>query len=117
MNLLLEGIRNKVYYALKDSRKLVGQLDEFYYSIGIQIFLNGSKFKYHFWGGRFHMFPKSYTFYHRLCFNNFLQFWLIGNKRDQVTQLRYINWVNEVSHLGIGSKVLGDMIYLIRPVK
>ena len=48
-------------------------------------------FKYHFGGGRFHMILQSYTFSHGLCLNNFLQFWLICNQRDQVPLFRYIN--------------------------
>ena len=30
-------------------------------------------FKYHFWGGRFHMLPQSYKISHGLCLNNLLQ--------------------------------------------
>ena len=71
-----------------------------------------------FWGGgRFHMLPGSYTFSHGLCLNNFLQVWLICNQRDQVLPFRYINKADEVSNFVRGSKVLGDMKYLMRSVK
>ena len=63
------------------------------------------------------MLPQSYTFYHRLCLNNFLQVLLIGNQRYQVTLLIYINWDDEVSFLVRGRRFLGDMKYLMRPVK
>ena len=65
----------------------------------------------------FHMLPQYYTFYNGLCLNIFLQVWLIRNKRDQVTPFRYINGDDEVSHLVRGSKVIGDMKYLMRSVK
>ena len=73
MQSLLERIWNKVDYALKDSQKLVGHIEECSNSKVMQIGLNGRTFKYHFWRERFHMLPQSYTFSHRLCFNNFLQ--------------------------------------------
>ena len=76
-----------------------------------------STFQYHFWGGRFHMLPKPYKFSHRLCLNNFLQVWLIGNQRDQVPPFRYINRCDEVSRLVRVRKLLGDMKYLMRSVK
>ena len=63
------------------------------------------------------MLPQSYTFSRGLCLNNFLQVWLIGNQRYQIPPFRYINWADEVSILVRGSKVLGDMKYLMRSVK
>ena len=63
------------------------------------------------------MLPQSYTFSHGLCLNNFLQVLLICNQRDQVPPFRYINQSDKVSHLVIVMKVLGDMKYLMRPVK
>ena len=63
------------------------------------------------------MLPQSCTSYHRLCLNNFLQVLLIGNQRYQVTLLIYINWDDEVSFLVRGRRFLGDMKYLMRPVK
>ena len=42
---------------------------------------------------------------------------LIGNQRYQVPPFRYINCDDEVSLLVRGSKVLGDMKYLMRSVK
>ena len=65
----------------------------------------------------FHILPKSYKFSHSLCLNDFLQVWLIGNQIDQVFLLRCINGNDEVSHLVRGSKVLGDMKYLMRSIK
>ena len=58
-----------------------------------------------------------HTFSHGLCFNNFLQVLLIGNKRDKVPPFRYINQSDEVSHFFRGRKLLGDMKYLMRSVK
>ena len=63
------------------------------------------------------MLPQSYTFYHGLCLNNFLQVLLICNQRDQVPPFRCINQADKVSHLVIVMKVLGDMKYLMRSVK
>ena len=63
------------------------------------------------------MLPRSYNFSHGLCLNNFLQFFPIGNQKDQVNPLRYINRADNVSHLVRGRKVLGDMKYLMRSVK
>ena len=63
------------------------------------------------------MLPKPYKFSHGLCLNNLLQFWLIGNQIYQVPPFRYINWSDEVSYLVRGRKLLGDMKYLMRPVK
>ena len=63
------------------------------------------------------MLHQYYKFSHGLCLNNSLQVWLIGNQRYQVTPFRYINQAGEVSHIVRGSKVLGDMKYLIRQVK
>ena len=72
--------------------------------------------KYRFWGGRFHILPQSYKISHVLCLDNFLQVLLIGIQRDQVTPFRFINCDDEVSHLVIGRKVIGDMKYLMRSV-
>ena len=63
------------------------------------------------------MLPQPYKFSHDLCLNNLLQFWLICNQRDQVPLFIYINWDDELSHLDMVSKVLGDMKYLTRSVK
>ena len=63
------------------------------------------------------MLPQSYKCSHGLCLNNSLHVWFTGNQRDQVPQSRYINWVDDLSHLVIGRKVIGDMKYLIRLVK
>ena len=63
------------------------------------------------------MLPQSYIFSHCLCLNNFLQVWFIGNQRYQVPPLRYINKADGLSSLVRESKVLGDMKYLMRPVK
>ena len=63
------------------------------------------------------MLPQSYKFSHGLCLNNFPQVLLMGNQRDQVPLLIYINWTDEVYHLVRGRKLLGDMKYLIRWVK
>ena len=63
------------------------------------------------------MLPQSYTFSHGLCLNNILQVLLICNQRDQVPPFRYMNQADEVSHLFIVMKVLGDMKYLMRSVK
>ena len=57
---MLEVMWNKVEYALKDSRKIAGQLEECSDSKVIQSVLNGQTFKYNFGGGRFHMLPRSY---------------------------------------------------------
>ena len=63
------------------------------------------------------MLIQSYNFSHGLCLNNLFQVWFIGNQRDHVTPFRYINPDDEVSHLVRGSKVLGDIKYLMRLVK
>ena len=63
------------------------------------------------------MITQSYKISHGHCLNNLLQVLLIGNQRFQVPPFRYINQDNEMSHLVRGSKVLGDMKYLIRSVK
>ena len=63
------------------------------------------------------MLPQSYTISHGLCLNNFIQVLLINNQRYQVTQFRYINKYDEVSHCVRGGKVIGDMKYLTRSVK
>ena len=63
------------------------------------------------------MLPQYYTFSHSLCLNNFPQVWLIGYQRYQVPQFKYINQADEVSNFVRGSKVLGDMKYLMRSVK
>ena len=83
----------------------------------MQSVLSGSIFKYHFGGVRFHMLPQSYKFSRGLCLNNFLKVLFMFNQRDQVPPFRYINWYDEVSHLVIGRKVLGDMKYLMSLVK
>ena len=59
------------------------------------------------------MIPQSYRFSHGLCFNHFLQVWLICNQRDQVYQIRNINQADEVSNLFRRRKVIGDMKYLV----
>ena len=63
------------------------------------------------------MLTQSYKFSHDVCLNNVLQVWLIGNQRYQIPPFRYIKWADEVSILVRGSKVLGDMKYLMRSVK
>ena len=62
MQSFLKVMWNKLEYALKDSRKVAGKLEECSDSKGIQSVLNGMTFKYHFWGGRFHMLSQSYKF-------------------------------------------------------
>ena len=57
IQLLIEGICDKVEYALKDSQKAAGVLEECYDSKVMQSVLNGRTFKYHFWGDSFHMLP------------------------------------------------------------
>ena len=109
MQLLLEGMCNNIEYALKDSEKLAGRSEVCSDSNLIQSVLNGSTFKYHFWGGRFHMLPQSYIFSHGLCLDNFLQVWFIVKQIYKVPPFRYINWANKVAHLVKISKVLGDM--------
>ena len=98
MQSFIEGMCNKIEYALKDSQKLAVQLEECSDSKGMQSVLNGRAFKYNVGRGRFHMLPQSYTFYHGLCLNNFLQVWLIINQRDKVPLFRYTNWADGVSH-------------------
>ena len=117
MQSLLEVIWNKVEYDLKDSQKAACQLEECSYSKVMKILLNGRTLKYHVWGGRFHMIPRSYKFSQSLCLNNFFQVWLILNQGYQVTLFRSSNWYDEVSHLVRGRKVLGVMQYLMRSVK
>ena len=114
---LLEGMWDKVEYALKDSQKSAGQLEECFDSKVMQSVLNGRTFKYHFWVGRFHVLPQSYTFSHGLCLNNSLHVLLIFNQRDHVPPFRYINQDDGVSHLVRVMKVLGYMKYLMRSVK
>ena len=63
------------------------------------------------------MIHQSYTFSHGICLNHFLQVFLICNQRYQVPLSRYINQADEVSHLVRVSKVLGDMKYVMIPVK
>ena len=92
MQSLLEGMWNKIEYALKDSQKSAGQLEYCSDSKGMKSVLNAGTFKYHFGEGRFHMLPHSYTFSHGLCLNNFFQVWLIGNQRDHIYLLKYIKW-------------------------
>ena len=102
-------IWNKVEYALKDSQKAAGQLEECSDSKVMQSLLNGRTFKYHFWWGRFHMLPQSYKFYNGFCLNICLQVLLIGNHIYQVNPFRYINQDYVVSHLIRVTKLLGDM--------
>ena len=52
-----------------------------------------------------------------IFFNNFLQVWLIDNQRYQFPPFIYINRADEVYHLFRGSKLLGDIKYLTKPVK
>ena len=63
------------------------------------------------------MLHQSYTFSLGFCLNNFLQFWSIGNQRDQVPLFRYINQADRVYRFVRGWKVIGDMKYLMRSVK
>ena len=49
--------------------------------------------------------------------NSVLKSWLIVNQIDQITPFIYIVKNGEVSHLFRGSKVIGDMKYLMRSVK
>ena len=114
IQLLLERMQNKVEYALNDSPKAAGKLEVCYNSQVMKSLFNLSTFKYNFGGGRFHMLPRSYKFSHGLFLNNFLQVLLIGNQRDQVTPIIYINFYDDVSPLDRGSIVLGDMKYLMR---
>ena len=88
---LLEVIWNKVEYYLKDPQKAAGQLEDCSDSKLTQSVLNGRTFKYHFLGGGFHMFPQSCKCSYILCLNNFTKVWFIGNQRDQVPPVRYIN--------------------------
>ena len=111
---VLELMWNKLEYALNNSQKMAGQLEECYDSKGMQSVLIGRSFKYYFGGDRFHMLPNSYEFSRGLCLNNFLQIWFISNKRDQVPQLSHINRDHEVSLLVRGIKLLGHMKYLMR---
>ena len=60
------------------------------------------------------MLPLSYKFSHSLCLNNLPRVWLIVKHRDQFPPFRYINRSDEESHLVRGSKLLGDMKYLMR---
>ena len=68
MQLLPEGMWNKVEHDLKYSQKSAGQLEECSDSRGMQSVLNGRNFKYHFGEGRFHMIPQSCKFSHGLFF-------------------------------------------------
>ena len=63
------------------------------------------------------MIPQSYNYSHDLCLNNFLQLWLIGNQRYQVTLFRYTNWDDDMFRFIIQKKLLQDMKYLMRPFK
>ena len=63
------------------------------------------------------MLPQSYKVSHGFCLNDFLQVLFMGNQRDHVTPFRYINWSDGVSHLVRGRKVIGNLKYLLRPVK
>ena len=80
-----------VEYALKDSQKMAGQLEECSDPKGVQSMLNGRNFQYHFGEGRLHMLPQSYKFPHGLCLNSFLQVWFIDNQRNRVTLFICIN--------------------------
>ena len=51
MQLVIEGVWNMVEYVLKDSRKMTGQLEEYYDSKVLQSGLNGRTFKFFFGGG------------------------------------------------------------------
>ena len=117
MQLVLEGMWNTVDYALKDSRKMAGQLEECSDSKVMQSVLNVRPFEYNFGGFMFHMLPQSHEFSHGLSLNNFLQVWLICNQRDQVPPFRYINCDDEVSNLVRLSKLLQDMKYLMSSVR
>ena len=88
---MLEGMGNKLKYALEDSQKMARQAEDFSDSKLMQTVLNGRTFKYHSGGGRFHMIPQSYEFSYGHCFNNLFQGVLIGNQKDQVPPFRYIN--------------------------
>ena len=79
--------------------------------------LNERTFKYHSGVGRFHMIPHSYTFARGICLKGFFRVWMIGNQIYRVTPFKYINHTDEVYCLVRGSKVLGDMEYLMRLVK
>ena len=63
------------------------------------------------------MLCQPYKYSHGLCFNDFLQISIIVHIRDQVPLFIYINWAGEVFHLVRGSKVLGDINYLMRLVE
>ena len=110
MQFFLEIMWNKVEYALKASQRLAVKLEGCSDSKGMKMVLNGRTFKYHFWGGKFHMIPQSYKFSHSLCLNHFLQFWFIGNQRYQVSPFIYINWDDEVYHLVREMKLLVSIL-------
>ena len=114
---MLEGMRNKVKYALEDSQKMAGQIKEFSDSKLMQSVLNGHTFKYYYEGGRFHMLPQSYAFSRGNCLNSLFRVLLIVNQRDQVPPFRYINCDDDVYNLVRESKVLRDMKYFMRSVK
>ena len=57
MQPLLEGMWNKVEYAMKDSLKSAGKLEECSDSKLMQSMLNGGTFRYNFGRGRFRMLP------------------------------------------------------------
>ena len=61
----LGGIKglNKVDFDLKDSLTVSGKSEKCAGSKLIQSVLNGRNSKYHFCGGRFHMFSQSYKFF------------------------------------------------------
>ena len=52
-----------------------------------------------------------------ILFERFFRVWMIGNQIYRVTPFKYINHTDEVYCLVRGSKVLGDMEYLMRLVK
>ena len=66
---MLEGMCNTAEYALKDSRKMAGQLEGCFYLKKGKHVLYERTLEYCFWGGRFHIIPQSYKFYHGLCFD------------------------------------------------
>ena len=69
------------------------------------------------WVGIFRMLSQYYKFSHGLCLNNLLQVLFIVNQRDQVPLFRYIIRSDELSHLVIRGKFLGDMKNLMRSGK
>ena len=62
------------------SQKGAGQFEDCSNSKVMQNLLNGRTFKYHFWGGRFHMLPQSDKISHGFCLSNFLLVLIINNQ-------------------------------------